>query len=162
MRKVKKEVVEKEKAYAQMPALLAFPSGAPKTADLTQIHAERMSEFMSKGYTIQSQFIDLETWENWYIELLQLQREGRFQTIRTMQNIMEQFRNDQLLRFNFNQLGDEVEVKHLKKVCERLSWLPFELNKYCPDLSLQVNENMDIQYFSEKETYYKKHKNSDK
>ena len=136
-----------------MPSLLAFPNGAPKSADLNQIHAERMSEFMAKGYTVQSEFIDFETWENWYLELLQLQREGRFQTVRTMQNIMEQFRNDQVLRFNYNQLGDEIEVKNLKKVWERLSWLPFELNKYCPDLSLQVNENMDIQYFSEKKNH---------
>ena len=79
-----------------------------------------------------------------------------------MQNMMEQNRTDQLLRFNFNHLGDEQEVVNLKSVCERLSWIPFEMNKYWPDLSLQVNENVDIHYFSEKETYYRKHKNSDK
>ena len=64
LKKVKTEVVEKEKAYAQMPSLVAFPTGAPKTADLRQILAERMSEFMTKGYTVQSEFIDLETCEN--------------------------------------------------------------------------------------------------
>ena len=72
-----------------------------------------------------------------------------------MQNMMEQNRKDQVLKFNFNHLGEEEEVKTLKPVSEKLSWLPFECNKYCPDLSLQVNENVDIHYFSEKETYYK-------
>jgi len=97
-----------------------------------------------------------------YRELVQLQREGRFQDIRTMQNMMEKTRSDQTLKFNFNHLGDEEEVKYLKSTCQKLSWLPFEMNKYCTDLSLQVNESIDIHYFSEKETFYKKHKNSDK
>ena len=79
-----------------------------------------------------------------------------------MQNMMENIRSDQTFKFNYTGLGDEVEVQHLKILGQRLSWLPFEFNKYIPDLSLQVNENVDVQYFSEKETYYKKHKNSDK
>jgi hypothetical protein len=79
-----------------------------------------------------------------------------------MQNMVDKVRSDQVLKFNYNSLGDEQEVAELKKICERMSWLPFELNKYCPDLSLQVNENMDVHYFSENGSYYKKHKNSDK
>ena len=75
---------------------------------------------------------------------------------------MEKTRTDQTLKFNYTQLGDEEEVKMLKNICQRISWLPFEMNKYCPDLSLQVNESIDTHYFSEKETYYQKHKNSDK
>mmetsp|Transcript_17860 Transcript_17860/g.17590 ORF Transcript_17860/g.17590 Transcript_17860/m.17590 type:complete len:158 (+) Transcript_17860:779-1252(+) len=76
--------------------------------------------------------------------------------------MMEKTRTDQTLKFNYHHLGEEEEVKELKPTCEKLSWLPFECNKYCPDLSLQVNESIDIHYFSEKESFYKRHKNSDK
>ena len=48
--KIKKEILEKEKTYAQQPMLLAFPSGAPKNADLAQIISTNIEHFMAKGY----------------------------------------------------------------------------------------------------------------
>ncbi|CAI2371506.1 unnamed protein product [Moneuplotes crassus] len=160
--KIKAKIMEKEKTYAHQPMLLAFPNGAPKEAELDQIESTNIEKFMSKGFCVQKQFINFSKTELCFKELVQLQREGRFQDIRTLQNMMEKTRTDQTLKFNYHHLGEEEEVKELKPTCEKLSWLPFECNKYCPDLSLQVNESIDIHYFSEKESFYKRHKNSDK
>jgi hypothetical protein len=128
--KVKFQLIEKEKSYAQQPMLLAFPNSAPKNSDISQISAENFGKFMTQGYCVQKSFIDLYKTENVYSELLQCQREGRFQDIRTMQNMMNKTRTDQVLKFNYTQLGDEKEVGHLKQICERLSWIPYECNLY--------------------------------
>jgi len=58
--KIKKLILEKEKSYAHQPRLLAFPNGAPKEADLNQILSTSVTEFMSKGYCVQKQFINFE------------------------------------------------------------------------------------------------------
>ena len=60
---VKKEILAQEKSYAQQPMLLAFPSGAPKEADLAQIISENMQQLMESGYTVQKGFLNLEQCE---------------------------------------------------------------------------------------------------
>ena len=58
--KIAKQLIEKEKTYAQQPMLLAFPSGAPKEANLSQIDTSNIEKLMNNGYFIQPDFIDFE------------------------------------------------------------------------------------------------------
>jgi hypothetical protein len=48
--KVRKQIIEKEKSYANQQMLLAFPSGAPEGSSLDQISSESIGQLMEVGF----------------------------------------------------------------------------------------------------------------
>ena len=151
---IKKRMLQEQKIDSKQPGLFATPSvweRQHKDIPLDLLKSNTIENLILKGYGFQNDFMSSDFVRALYKELHYLSLEGKFEEMIQEQEV----RNDRCLWVTLSEI-EKKDFKFLYHLCERLSALPYELNKKNTQLVAQISETCQISYFPEN-SYHKLH-----
>jgi len=146
LEKIKNSIKKFEVSISEQPMLLAHPSGILNKELINYLESNLISKLVEVNFF----FKDEKLYENideykLFDEFKYLYSEGYFED----NSFKDSGRTDFIYKYNINFFKNSKH-KQISEFSNLIYYLPFELNRKFPNLSLQTNDYIMVSYFREK------------